>query len=181
MARRTLLTRDERERLFQPRTDHFSIVRNYTLPAEDLEMIGTRRGAANRLGIAAHLSVLRYPGFSLQTNADLPNAALDYLASQLHVSPNAFEAYGRRPQTRSDHAAMVASYLGLRPFTRHDLSHAIEVAARAAARSDRGETIARILMDSLEAERSFCRCPTQSNEPGLPGALEPASTRLLKL
>ena len=26
MARRNLLTRDERERLFQPRTDHFSIV-----------------------------------------------------------------------------------------------------------------------------------------------------------
>lgn len=40
MARRNLLTREERERLFLPRTDHFSIIRNYTLTAEDLDVIG---------------------------------------------------------------------------------------------------------------------------------------------
>lgn len=169
MARRNLLTRDERERLFQPRTDHFSIFRNYTLPAEDLEMIGTRRGATNRLGIAAHLAILRHPGFGLRTNADLPDAALNYLASQLHVSPAAFEAYGRRPQTRSDHAAMTASYLGLKPFTRHNLSHAIELAARAAARSDRGETIARVLMESLKAERFILPSPDTIERTGLAG------------
>jgi len=44
MARRNLLTRDERERLFLPRTDHFSIIRNYTLASEDLDIIGKRCG-----------------------------------------------------------------------------------------------------------------------------------------
>jgi TnpA family transposase len=83
MARRNLLTRDERERLFLPRTDHFSIIRNYTLASEDLDIIGKRRGAVNRLGIAAHLALLRHPGFGLRVNSDVPEAVLNYLAVQL--------------------------------------------------------------------------------------------------
>jgi TnpA family transposase len=169
MARRNLLTRDERERLFEPRTDPFSIVRNYTLPAEDLEFIGNRRGVANRLGIAAHIALLRHPGFGLRTNDDLPHAVLKYLGSQLTVSPAAFADYGQRLQTRSDHAAMAAHYLGLRPFTRADIAHAIDIAARAAARSDRGETIARILMEGLRAERFVLPFPDTIERAGLAG------------
>lgn len=77
MARRNLLTREERERLFLPRTDHFSIIRNYTLTVEDLDIIGKRRGPVNRLGIAAHLALLRHPGFGLRTNSDIPDAILN--------------------------------------------------------------------------------------------------------
>lgn len=54
MARRNLLTREDRERLFLPRTDQFSIIKNYTLSAEDLDLIGKRRGAVNRLGVDCH-------------------------------------------------------------------------------------------------------------------------------
>ncbi|WP_237449851.1 DUF4158 domain-containing protein [Novosphingobium silvae] len=110
MARRNLLTREERERLFLPRTDHFSIIRNYTLTVEDLDIIGKRRGPVNRLGIAAHLALLRHPGFGLRTNSDIPDAILNYLSAQLGVAPGTYGAYGQRPQTRTDHSSIAADY-----------------------------------------------------------------------
>lgn len=169
MARRNLLTREERERLFLPRTDHFSIIRNYTLTVEDLDIIGKRRGPVNRLGIAAHLALLRHPGFGLRTNSDIPDAILNYLSAQLGVAPGTYGAYGQRPQTRTDHSSIAADYLGLRPFTRADVAHAIELAARAAMRSDRGETIARSLMDNLKAERFILPLPDTLERAGLAG------------
>lgn len=92
MEQRNLLKREERERLFLQRTDHFSIIRNYTLSTEDLDIIGKRRGATNRLGLAAHLALLRHPGFGLRTNSEIPDAVLTYMAAQLCVSPRVFEA-----------------------------------------------------------------------------------------
>ena len=83
MARRNLLAQDERDRLFLPRIDNFSIIRNYTLAPDDLALIGRRRGAVNRLGIAAHLALLRHPGFGLRINSDVPESVLNYLAAQL--------------------------------------------------------------------------------------------------
>lgn len=169
MARRNLLTRDERERLFEPRTDHFSIVRNYTLSPEDLEMISRRRGDANRLGIAVHLAMLRHPGFGLQMDSDMPEPVLEYLAAQIFVPKEAFQAYGQRQQTRTDHTALAAEHLGLRSFRREDLSRAIGLAARAAARIDRGETIVRAMMDGLKAEQFILPFPDTIERAGLAG------------
>ncbi|MBS0276123.1 MAG: DUF4158 domain-containing protein, partial [Proteobacteria bacterium] len=169
MARRNLLTRDERERLFEPRTDHFSVVRNYTLPPEDLEMIGKRRSDANRIGIAAHLAMLRHPGFGLQMDNDVPAPVIDYLAAQIFVPKEAFQVYGQRPQTRTDHAALAAEHLGLRNFRREDIAYAIQLAARAAARSDRGETIVRALMDGLKAKHFILPFPDTIERAGLAG------------
>ena len=153
----------------RPRTDHVSIIRNYTLASEDLDIIGKRRGAVNRLGIAAHLALLRHPGFGLRVNSDVPEAVLNYLAVQLELSPHVFETYGQRAQTRTDHSSTAAEYLGLQPFARGDIAHAIELAARAAMRSDRGETIARSLMDSLKADRFILPLPDTLERSGLAG------------
>ena len=49
------------------------IARHYTFSAADLALIRQRRRAANRLGFAVQLAVLRYPGRSL---ADLPEIPL---------------------------------------------------------------------------------------------------------
>jgi hypothetical protein len=46
----------------------------------------------------------------------LPIAALNYLDSQLQVSPAVFRAYVRRPQMRPDCAAMAAGHLDRRLF-----------------------------------------------------------------
>jgi TnpA family transposase len=169
MARRDLLTQEDRERLFLPRTDHFSIIKNYTLSTEDLDVIGRRRGPVNQLGVAAHLALLRHPGFGLRTNSDIPEAVLSYLAAQICVPPEVFVSYGQRQQTRTDHSLTAAEYLELRPFTRADVTHAIEVAARAAMLSDRGETIARSLMERLKADRFILPLPDTLERSGLAG------------
>lgn len=72
-------------------------------------------------------------------------------------------------QTRTDHGSTAAEYLGLQPFTRSDIAHAIELAARAAMLSDRGETIARFVMDSLKADRFILPLPDTLERSGLAG------------
>ncbi|ASY46866.1 hypothetical protein CJD35_20535 (plasmid) [Sphingobium xenophagum] len=51
MARRRLLTGDERRRLFDPPVQETAIIGHYTLSAEDVELVGRRYGPANRLGL----------------------------------------------------------------------------------------------------------------------------------
>lgn len=169
MARRNLLTTEERRRLFQPWVDELSLISDYTLSPDDLQIVGNRRGAANHLGIAVHIALLRQPGFGLRWGEAVPAQLLTYLASQLVVSPDIFADYGHRLQTRTDHSAMVADYLGLRTFLRADVPLAIDLAARAAARSDRGETIARIIMDGLKTKRFILPSPDTVERAGLAG------------
>jgi hypothetical protein len=66
MARRRLLTGDERRRLFDPPVQETAIIGHYTLSAEDVELVGRRYGPANRLGLAAQIALMRHPGFGLQ-------------------------------------------------------------------------------------------------------------------
>src|SRR3546814_3762328 len=103
MARRRLLTGDERRRLFDPPVQETAIIGHYTLSAEDVELVGRRYGPANRLGLAAQIALMRHPGFGLQPEIGLPDVILQYLAAQLFVDPSSFSAYGQRAQTRTDH------------------------------------------------------------------------------
>src|SRR3546814_2752599 len=96
---------------------------------------------------------MRHPGFGLQPDVDVPDAVLHYLAAQLFVDVDAFADYGQRAQTRNDHADIAARHLGLHPFQRGDIPLALDLAARAAARTDRGEPIVRALMEGLKPER----------------------------
>ena len=108
MARRQLLTVDERRRLFDPPADETAIIRHYTLSSEDMELAGRRYGPANRLGLAAQVALMRHPGFGLQAETGVPGAILQYLAAQLLVDPAAFELYGQRARKRG--AIMATSW-----------------------------------------------------------------------
>lgn len=169
MARRRLLTGDERRRLFDPPADQAGIIANYTLSADDIEVIGRRYGAPNRLGLACHIALMRHPGFGLPFSADVPDAILGYLAAQLFVDPEVFAAYGRRPQTRHDHAEIVAGYLGLKTFRRQDIPLALKHAMAVAEQTDRGEPIIRGLMAGLKHERFILPSPETLERTGLAG------------
>ncbi len=53
MARYTLLTDDERHRLFDISTGQAALIRHYTLPrTRALEFVLARRGDRNRIGVA---------------------------------------------------------------------------------------------------------------------------------
>lgn len=71
LSRRQLLTGEERRCLFDPPSEETAIIANYTLSPEDLELIGNRYGAANRLGLASHIALMRHPGFGLNTGAEV--------------------------------------------------------------------------------------------------------------
>ena len=169
MARRRLLTGGERQRLFDPPADESAIIGHYTLSPEDMELAGRRYGPANRLGLAAHIALMRHPGFGLQSENPLPEAILQYLAAQLFVNPAAFANYGQRAQTRNDHADLVARYLELKPFRRGDIPLALSLAAKAAERTDRGEPIVSALMDGLKSERFILPSPDTLERSGLAG------------
>lgn len=74
MATRTLLSSEQRTRLFSIPTDLPEMARHYTLSLNDLDFINPRRPAANRFGCAVLLCLLRYPGFSLGQRLQPPEA-----------------------------------------------------------------------------------------------------------
>ena len=137
MARRSLLTGDERRRLFDLPVDDRDVARHYTLSPDDLKWIEARQGPANQLGAAVQLALLRHPGFGLRAGEAVPSPVLRFLADQVHAPVTAFTDYARRNQTRLEHAGKLQQRLGLRPFARADVRHAVESAAEAAWSTDK--------------------------------------------
>lgn len=183
MARRRLLTGEERRRLFDIPDDETAIVAHYTLGTEDLELVGRRYRPANRLGLATQIALMRHPGFGLQPDTDVPDAVLHYLAAQLFVDVDAFADYGKRSQTRGDHADLAARHLGLRNFRRGDLPLALDLSARAAEQTDRGEPILRALMDGLRQQRFILPSADTLERAGLAGrarARKAAAARIVE-
>ncbi|WP_377817819.1 DUF4158 domain-containing protein [Bosea massiliensis] len=82
MARRELLTDDERGRLFGIPEGESELIRHYTLSPAEFDLAADRRGSRNRLGFAVQLCLLRYPGFGLRAGDAVPDALLTYLAHQ---------------------------------------------------------------------------------------------------
>jgi TnpA family transposase len=64
MPARSLLSPEQRNRLFSIPTDPTEMVRHYTLGADDLVLIRTKRRSINRLGFAIQLCLLKYPGWA---------------------------------------------------------------------------------------------------------------------
>lgn len=117
MARRQLLTEEERQALLGIPSDPDGLARCFTLSRADQELVADRRGDANRLGFAVQLALLRHPGTTLAHLNARPEPLVAWLAAQLEIPPAAFAAYARRPQTMTDHARQLAAALGLRPPT----------------------------------------------------------------
>lgn len=154
MATRRLLAPSVRDTLLGIPSDTTSLERNYVLADEDLELIGTRRRAANRLGLAVHIALLRHPGQGWLEDTNLPGPLLVWLAEQIAVPISALTDYGIRGATRTSHRQLAMHHLGLQPFVpRNDMATAIELAARAAFDTDDGRLILGRLTSDLKALR----------------------------
>lgn len=169
MARRELLTDDERGRLFGIPEGESELIRHYTLSPAEFDLAADRRGSRNRLGFAVQLCLLRYPGFGLRAGDAVPDALLTYLAHQLGLSAAAFRDYSRRTQTRLDHAGELFGYLGLRPFIRADVPLALDLAAAAAWSTDKGEPIAHGIVEGLRSAKIILPAPDTIERAGLAG------------
>ena len=99
MARRQLLTDEERLALLGIPSEADSLARLFTLSRSDRDLVAERRGDANRLGCAVQLALLRHPGTALAYLGQPPDAFVTWMAGQLDIPVAAFAEYARRPQT----------------------------------------------------------------------------------
>ncbi len=152
MPRRTLLSAEARSRLFGIPTERAEMARHYVLDAADLALVRARRRAANRLGFAVQLCLLRHPGAGLGPVERPPAAMIAFVAEQLGVPLTAFADYAARDQTRREHAAELAAALRLQSFRLANWRACLRVGAEAAWATDRGEPIVAAMLAHLRRE-----------------------------
>jgi hypothetical protein len=151
MPRRSLLSNEQRTRLFAVPVDHAEMAKHYVLSADDLAFVRTKRRSVNRLGFAIELCLLRYPGQGLGAGEPPPEAMIGFVAQQLGVSPAAFADYALRDQTRREHAVELQKHLHLRGFRLADWRACLQVGTDTAWATDRGEPIVRAMLAHLRA------------------------------
>ena len=132
MPRRSLLSNEQRTRLFSVPVDHAEMAKHYVLSADDLALVQAKRRAINRLGFAVQLCLLRYPGQGPGPAEQPPEAMIAFVARQLGVPPVEFANYAQRDQIRREHAVELQKYLGLRSFGLTDWRACLRVGADAA-------------------------------------------------
>ncbi|MGI9498800.1 MAG: DUF4158 domain-containing protein [Geminicoccaceae bacterium] len=117
MPRRSLLSRAARDSFFGIPTGMPQITRTYVLGSNDLDLIRSPRTAANQLGLALHLALLRYPGFGWRDGEQPPPALVEWIVYQIQVPLDAIADYTERGATRSEHRRIAGAHLELEPFT----------------------------------------------------------------
>ena len=65
MPRRSLLSTEQRTRLFAIPVGHAEMAKHYVLSADDLALVRTKRRSINQLGFALQLCLLQHPGQGL--------------------------------------------------------------------------------------------------------------------
>jgi TnpA family transposase len=151
MPPRTLLSSEQRTRLFAIPSESVEMVRHYVLGGEDLALIQMKRRSINRLGFAVQLCLLRYPGLGMGPVEQPPEAMIAFVADQLSVPAAAFADYAQRDQTRREHAVELQRYLSLRSFGLADWRACLRVGTDAAWATDRGEPIVQRMVAHLRA------------------------------
>jgi len=91
--------------------------RFFWLTPKDMLQVKTCRGAANRLGFALNLLLMRLLHCPFPEHGQLPPRIVQFVAMQLNVHPETLAEYAvRRPQTRDEHLVQIRTYLKLRPY-----------------------------------------------------------------
>jgi hypothetical protein len=169
MARRELLTEDERVSVFGVPTERAALARHYTLRPDDLDFLAARRGDANRLGAATWMALLRHPGFGLRHDEAPPRELVAYLADQLGLSEALFAVYGGRAKTRLEHGWDVATHLGVRGFEAGNIAFALDRASQVAWSTNQGLPIAQAVVEGLRERGVILPASARIERIGLAG------------
>jgi len=90
---------------------------HFHLTTDDREFLKRFRHAANRLGIAVQIGLIRLMGF-LPDNwrEQVPTEAISFVAQQQCVKPGHLSSYGGRQPTRSEHFTAILRHLRFRKW-----------------------------------------------------------------
>ncbi len=111
MPRRLILSATERDTLLALPESQDDLIRYYTFNDSDLSLIRQRRGEPT--ASAVQLCLLRYPGYALGTDSELPEPVILWVAKQVQAEPASWAKYGERDVTRREHAQELRTYLQL--------------------------------------------------------------------
>jgi TnpA family transposase len=134
MLRRSLLSNEQRTRLFAVPVDHAEMAKHYALGANDLAP--ARQSGARTTGWVApsNSASCKYPGLGIGLAEQPPEAMIAFAAArQLGVRHVDFASYPRRDQTRREHAVELQRYLGLWSFGLTDWRECSFICERAAS------------------------------------------------
>ena len=153
MALRPVLSAAEREALLAIPVGAEELAANCTLSDADLSLIRQRRGQANKLGFAAHLCLLRYPGFVLTEETMVPEELIAWIGGQIDVHSEAWPGFGENEETRRQHARELRAYLGLVSFGLTQYRDLVEEITSVALNTDKGAVLVEHALESLRARR----------------------------
>lgn len=156
MPRRELLTEQQRLDFSAPATNERTMVRYYTLSADDLALIDQRRGDHNRLGFAILLCYLRFPGRVLLEGEKPPMAMLNFVAGQLSLNSEFFASYAQRDETRRAHLVEIQARQGYRSFNRELYREFATWLLPLTFTTEKGPALVTILLDELRAQNVIC-------------------------
>ncbi|MGL5717078.1 MAG: Tn3 family transposase [Paraclostridium sp.] len=114
---RELLSNEQRNNFMKFPEDEFIIGMYYTFSKEDIEIIKSHRKEENQLGFAVQLAVLRYPGWSFNSNSDIPDSIIRYISKQVGTVPKVLRSYAIRGNTSRDHIKEIRDKYGYISFS----------------------------------------------------------------
>ena len=151
MPRRSILTTIEKEKILALPITQDEFIRLYAFSAEDLALIRTKRGEENRLGMAVHLCLFRFPGQGLLAGTIVPASLLDWIGGQIHVDPRCWPNYSERETTRREHWIQAYTYLKLNPFSSVHRQEILQEITELALQTDKGLTLAAQTIEKLRS------------------------------
>ena len=153
MPRRSLLSDTERDSLLVLPESQDDLIQQYSFTDADLALIRQRRGAANRLGFAVQMCLLRYPGQALASDTRLPDPVIHWIAKQVRSDAGAWPEYGEREKTRNEHLHELRAYLGLSVFGLPDFRKLVHCLADLAMQTDKAMILAAHSLETLRQKR----------------------------
>jgi TnpA family transposase len=153
MPRRSLLSDSERDSLLTLPESQDDLIQHYSFTDADMALIRQRRGAANRLGFAVQLSLLRYPGYALASDTVIPDPVIHWIAKQVSSDAAAWPQYGERDETRREHFQELRGYLTLSTFGLPDFRKLVHSLTDLAMQTDKALILAAHALETLRQQR----------------------------
>lgn len=129
------------------------LIAYFTLTELDLAEISKQRLAPNRLGFAILLCTMQYLGFEPEDLSTIPAGVRSYVAGQLDLEVEAFDRYGHRSQTRTDHRKAVFDYLNYRKLSQEDQDELLNWLVERALEHDKPLLLFRMACERLHYNR----------------------------